>query len=110
MAKTFDSVPEGNGSMLDNTVIVYMSCSSDDHHCEGHDWPFVLLRGMNKRLKMGRYIDYPKYGNEGHQTVGSLYLALMQAGGRFGDAKPIWPTGLEFETSHFERPLEESVS
>ena len=41
----------------------------------------VLLGGMNKKLKMGRYIEYPKYGNQGHQTVGSLYLALMQAAG-----------------------------
>ena len=81
MAKKFAGIPEGDGSMLDNTMIVYMSCSSGDHHCEGHDWPFVLMGGMNKKLKMGRYIEYPKYGNQGHQTVGSLYLALMQAAG-----------------------------
>ncbi len=81
MAKKFASIPEGNGSMLDNTLIVYMSCSSGDHHCEGHDWPFVLVGGMNQKLRMGRYLEYPKYGDEGHQTVGSLYLALMQAAG-----------------------------
>lgn len=81
MARKFDSIPEGNGSMLDNTMIVYMSCSSGDHHCEGHDWPFVLLGGMSKKIKMGRYIEYPKYGDQGHQTVGGLYLSLMQAAG-----------------------------
>ncbi|MCP4778625.1 MAG: hypothetical protein GY880_30790, partial [Planctomycetaceae bacterium] len=81
MAKKFDSIPEGNGSMLDNTMIVYMSCSSGDHHCEGHDWPFVLLGGMSKKIKMGRYLEYPKYGDQGHQTVGSLYLSLMRAAG-----------------------------
>ncbi|MDG2105762.1 MAG: DUF1552 domain-containing protein [Pirellulaceae bacterium] len=81
MAKKFESIPEGNGSMLDNTMIVYMSCSSGDHHCEGHDWPFVLVGGMNKKLKMGRYVEYPKYGDKGHQTVGNLYLALMHAAG-----------------------------
>ncbi len=79
MARKFDSIPEGNGTMLDNTMIVYMSCSSGDHHCEGHDWPFVLLGGIKGKLKMGRYIEYPKYGDQGHRSVGNLYLSLMQA-------------------------------
>ncbi|MDG2387772.1 MAG: DUF1552 domain-containing protein [Planctomycetaceae bacterium] len=81
MAKKFDSIPEGNGTMLDNTMIVYMSCSSGDHHCGGYDWPFVLLGGMGNKLNTGRYIEYPKYGDKGHRTVGSLYLSLMQAAG-----------------------------
>ena len=67
--------------MLDNTMIVYTSCSSGDHHCAGHDWPFVLLGGMGKRLNMGRYLEYPKYVSKGHRTVGNLYLSLMQAAG-----------------------------
>ena len=65
--------------MLDNTMIVYMSCSSGDHHCAGHDWPFVLLGGMGNKLNMGRYIEYPKYGDAGHRTTGNLYLSLMEA-------------------------------
>ncbi len=36
---------------------------------------------MNKKLKMGRYIEFPKYGTKGHRTVGNLYLSLMQAAG-----------------------------
>ncbi len=81
MAKKFAGIPEGNGSMLDNTMIVYMSCSSGDHHCAGHDWPVVLLGGMDNKLKMGRYLEFPKYGTKGHRTVGNLYLSLMQAAG-----------------------------
>ena len=81
MAKKFAGIPEGNGSMLDNTMIVYMSCSSGDHHCAGHDWPFILLGGMGSKLRMGRYLEYPKYGAEGHRTTGNLYLSLMQAAG-----------------------------
>ncbi len=81
MAKKFAAIPEGNGSMLDNTMIVYTSCSSGDHHCAGHDWPLILLGGMGKALKTGRYLEYPKYGTKGHRTVGNLYLSLMQAAG-----------------------------
>ena len=58
-----------------------MSCSSGDHHCAGHDWPFVLLGGMGGKLTAGRYLEYPKYGDQGHRTVGSLYLSLMHAAG-----------------------------
>ncbi len=81
MAKKFDSIPEGDGTMLDNTMIVYMSCSSGDHHCGGYDWPFVLLGGLGNKLNMGRYIQYPKYGDNGHRTTGNLYLSLLQAVG-----------------------------
>ena len=81
MAEKLESIPEGDGNMLDNTMIVYMSCSSGDHHCEGYDWPFVLLGGLGNKLKMGQYIEYPKYGTEGHRTVGNLYLSLMEAAG-----------------------------
>ena len=81
MAKRFASVPEGDGSMLDNTLIVYMSCSSGDHHCAGHDWPFVLLGGLGGKLRSGRYLEFPKYGDIGHRTTGNLYLSLMQAAG-----------------------------
>lgn len=81
MAKKFAAIPEGAGSMLDNTMIVYTSCSSGDHHCAGHDWPLILLGGMGKALKTGRYLEYPKYGTKGHRTVGNLYLSLMQAAG-----------------------------
>ena len=81
MAKKFASIPEGNGTMLDNTMIVYTSCSSGDHHCAGHDWPLLLLGGMDNKLQTGRYIEYPKYGSKGHRTVGNLYISLMQAAG-----------------------------
>ena len=69
--------------MLDNTVIVYMSCSSGDHHCTGYD-PFVLLEA-GQEVKMGRYLEYPNMV-KGHRTVSSLYISLMQAGMSTGDS------------------------
>ena len=33
MAKKFDRIPEENGTMFDNTMIVYMSFSSEVSHC-----------------------------------------------------------------------------
>lgn len=81
MTEQFDRIPEGNGTMLDNTLIVYMSCSGGDHHGGQMDWPYILLGGMANKLKMGRYIEYPKYQEKGHRTIANLYLTLMQAAG-----------------------------
>ncbi|MEM7231457.1 MAG: hypothetical protein AAF517_04750, partial [Planctomycetota bacterium] len=81
LAKKLESVPEGNGTMLDNTLIVYMSCNGGDHHGGQMDWPFVLVGGMAKKIRMGRYIEFPKYEEQGHRTIGNLYLSLMHAAG-----------------------------
>ena len=81
MAEQLDRIPEGDGTMLDNTLIVYMSCSGGDHHGGQADWPFLLLGGMADKLRMGRYLEFPKYREKGHRTIGNLYLSLMQAAG-----------------------------
>lgn len=81
MAKKLDGIPEGNGTMLDNTLIVYLSCAGGDHHGGQADWPFILLGGMAGKLKMGRYIEYPKYQEKGHRTIANLYLSLMHSAG-----------------------------
>ncbi len=81
MAKKFNSIPEGNGTMLDNTTIVFMSCAGGAHHDGQKDWPFLLVGGMAGKLKTGRYLEFPSYQKPGHRTIGNLYLSLMQAAG-----------------------------
>lgn len=81
MARRLDSIPEGNGTMLDNTLIVYTSCAGGDHHGGMADWPFILVGGMANKLKMGRYLEFPKYEEGGHRTIANLYLSFMHAAG-----------------------------
>ena len=50
MAKKFDRIPEDNGAILDNT----------------------LVGGMANNLRMGRYIEYPKYRETEHRTMANL--------------------------------------
>ena len=93
MALTFESIPEGNGTMLDNTLIVYLSCAGGKHHGGNTDWPAVLLGGCGGKLKMGQYLQYPSYKKAGHKTLGNLYLSLLAAGGvesgeQFGQIDP----------------------
>jgi hypothetical protein len=82
MAKKLKSVPEGNGTMLDNTMIIYLSESSDKHHGSCLEWPYIIVGGCSGKLKIpGRYIRYPKYGDKGCRTIGDWWTTLLNAHG-----------------------------
>ncbi|MFP6762307.1 MAG: DUF1552 domain-containing protein [Planctomycetaceae bacterium] len=83
MASRLETIPEGNGSMLDNTVIVYVSDNSDKHHSSATEWPMVVLGNLSGRLNSrGRYLSYPAYGSAGHRhTIGNWLTTLCHAAG-----------------------------
>jgi hypothetical protein len=77
-----ESVPEGNGTMMDNTVILYLSDSAENHHSSCFDWPMVMLGNLGGRLKPNdRVLNFAKYGATGHATIGMLYSTLLHAAG-----------------------------
>jgi hypothetical protein len=93
LARRLADTPEGNGTMLDNTVIVYLSDSGEGHHPRLEEWPVVLLGNMGGRLNTaGRYLQFPAYGTRRHRTMANLYCTLLHAAGRprdtFGVADP----------------------
>jgi hypothetical protein len=94
LMKKLDSIPEGKGTMLDNTLIVFTSDSANRQHTGGENWPFVLLGNLGGRLKTGRYVAYPmkERGNKGewnyhgsspdtNPTINALYCTLLHAVG-----------------------------
>ena len=87
------SVPEGAGTMLDNTLIVYLSDSGEAHHPSLYEWPVVLVGNLGGRLKTdGRYLQFPNYGTTKHRTTANFFCTLMHAVGKprdtFGVADP----------------------
>ena len=93
MAARFKDIPEGEGTMLDNTLIVYTSCAGGMHHGGNSDWPFITVGGVGGKLKTGRYILYPSYANDGHKSIANLYMSIMDAadtqyGEHFGQLDP----------------------
>lgn len=85
--KSLESIPEGNGNMMDNTLIVYLSDSAEGHHPRCEEWPFVLIGDLGGRLKLGnRYLRYPWYGKPGHRTTANLYTSLLHAVGEKVDS------------------------
>lgn len=92
LCRKLEAVPEGNGTMLDNTVIVYLSDGAEGHHSRCWEWPMVVLGDMGGKLKSGRYVDYPGYGQKGHRTTANMYVTLLNLAGssrdHFGMADP----------------------
>lgn len=81
LAKKLQAVPEGDGTMLDNTLIVYTSDFGETHHSTGNDWAYVLLGNLGGKLKSGQYIDYPLIGKKGNRSINALYCTLLHAAG-----------------------------
>ena len=76
------AIPEGKGSMFDNTVVIYFPENAEGHHSHGTEAPQIVLGGDNCALNMlGRYIRLPYHATEGHKTIGNWYTTLLNAHG-----------------------------
>lgn len=85
MMKKLDAVTEGEGTMLDNTTIVYLSDAAEGHHSRCWEWPFVLFPAKNSGMKGGRYVEYPYWGIDGHREIGNLYTTFLHVVGEHRD-------------------------
>ena len=79
------STPDGDGSLLDHTIMMYGTGMGD---CNAHDprsIPLVLAGGRSAELKGGRHIRYPK-----ETPLANLHLTLLDKLGirldRMGDS------------------------
>lgn len=83
LAKKLNAVPEGDGTMLDNTIIVYTSDNAAKHHSVGADWPMLVIGNMGGKLKSkGRYLAYPSYGRSNHRhTICNWFTTLCHLAG-----------------------------
>ena len=82
LVEKLKSVPEGDGSMMDHTVIIYLSDSAENHHSTCYEWPMIMLGDLGGRIRGGnRFLNFPKYGAAGHRTVAQFYSTLLHAAG-----------------------------
>jgi hypothetical protein len=70
------STPDGDGSLLDHSMILYGSSISDGNAHTHHDLPLVLVGGAAGQLKCGRHIRYPK-----ETPMNNLLLAMLDKAG-----------------------------
>jgi hypothetical protein len=82
IARRMAAVKEGDGTMLDNSLIIYLSDAAEEHHGQGEQWPMILVGNLGGRLKTaGRFLQFPGYNKAGHRTMSNFFLALLHAVG-----------------------------
>jgi hypothetical protein len=82
MVTKLKSVPEGDGTMFDNTTIVYFPETGAGHHGPDTEAPMVIMTGKKSKLDIGgRFIRLPFHATEGHKTLSNWYTTLLNAHG-----------------------------
>lgn len=96
LATKLQNVREGDGTMLDNSVIVYLSDSGEGHHPALYEWPVMLLGNLGGTLKTdGHWYCFPRYGAKEHRTMANLYGTLLHAVGKPRDKFGVPDVGLK---------------
>jgi hypothetical protein len=72
LLEKLQSTPDGDGSLLDNIVIVYGAGMSDGNLHLHTDLPVLLAGGGAGKLKGGRHLQYPK-----GTPMTNLYLTML---------------------------------
>ncbi len=79
LVKELESMPEGDGTMMDNSLIVYTSNNADRQHTSGANWPFILIGNPAGPLKTGQFTQMAK------RPINDLYTTLLHAVGAPAD-------------------------
>ena len=86
IAKRLDAIQEGDRTLLDNTMLLYLSSMLNGHHYV-KELPVVLLGGRGSQIQGGRVLHYQDQPN---RQICRLYMSLMDKMGvhldHFGDA------------------------
>jgi hypothetical protein len=76
LAKKLDAMPEGEGTVLDNSCLMFMSNMFSGTHHDNSRIPIVTAGSLGGALKTGRCLDYQNAGDSNRKLC-SLYLSLM---------------------------------
>src|SRR5262249_6814978 len=89
LASKLDSMPEGDGTVLDNSCLMFLSNLWIGRKHDNTRLPLVLAGGLGGTLETGRTLDYIKAPDE-NRKICNLYLSIMDRMGvrldRFGDS------------------------
>jgi len=89
LAQKLDSMPEGDGTVLDNSCLMFLSNLWIGRLHDNTRLPLVLAGGLGGTLQTGRTLDYTKEADDDRKMC-SLFLSLMDRYGvkldSFGDS------------------------
>ncbi len=73
LAEKLESIPEGDGTVLDNSLILYGTNMGNSNQHQHYDVPHVLVGGAGHRLEGGRHLHYDRKT----VTTGNLLLSIL---------------------------------
>ena len=86
MLEKMRTTEDGDGTLLDHSMILYGSSIADGNQHTHHDLPLVLAGGAGGRLRGGRHVRYPR-----ETPLNNLLLSLLDVVGvpteQFGDSR-----------------------
>ncbi|MEQ1505359.1 MAG: DUF1552 domain-containing protein [Myxococcota bacterium] len=87
LARSLDAVPEGDGTMLDHTAILFLPDNGEQHHSTASEWPCLLVGGGALGLRTdGRTVVYPgAYAGADNRQLSNLFNTLGYAAGEVLD-------------------------
>ena len=90
LAQRLQEMPEGSGSVLDHTCLMFVNNMWSGSKHDSTKVPLLTVGGLDGTLETGRVLDYTNRGNDNRKLC-SLYLSLMHRLGvpakQFGDAQ-----------------------
>jgi hypothetical protein len=90
LAGRLDAMPEGDGTVLDHSCLVYLSNMWSGSKHDSTKLPLLQVGGLGGTIETGRVLDYIGQPDDDRKLC-SLYLSIMERMGvtaeRFGDAE-----------------------
>jgi hypothetical protein len=90
LATRLDAMPEGSGTVLDNTCLMFINSLFSGSKHDATRVPLILAGGLGGTLRTGRVLDYGHRSDDDRKLCG-LYLSLMDRMNvrldQFGDAR-----------------------
>jgi hypothetical protein len=90
LAGKLDAMPEGDGTLLDNCCLLWLSNMWSGWKHDNMKLPVVVAGGLGGALETGRSLEY-LYAGDDNRRLCSLYLSIMDKMDvtldRFGDAE-----------------------
>jgi hypothetical protein len=89
LAQKLDSMPEGDGTVLDHSCLIFLSNLWSGREHDNSRLPLVMAGGLSGTIQTGRTLNYLNSGDE-NRKLSSLYLTILNRMGvkldQFGDA------------------------
>jgi hypothetical protein len=76
LVEKLDQTPDGDGSLLDHTVLLYGSGHGDPNKHDPKELPIVVFGGGDARLKGGRHVRYAK-----RAQLANVHVSLLNSVG-----------------------------